>query len=110
MSAEPPLRTRPAYRLWAATYDVENPLTTMDTLAVQFFSHDIAGKDLANPTAALFALCSMLIYLSEVDTGEKLKAAILECIGEGKSTKDLGGPLGTAAFTEAVIQKFHAKK
>ncbi|MEI6231792.1 MAG: isocitrate/isopropylmalate family dehydrogenase [Planctomycetota bacterium] len=71
---------------------------------------DIAGKDLANPTAALFALCSMLIYLSEVDTGEKLKAAILECIGEGKSTKDLCGPLGTAAFTDAVIQKFHAKK
>ena len=46
MSVEPPLGTRPAYRLWAATYDVENPLTTMDSLAVHFFSHDIAGKDL----------------------------------------------------------------
>ncbi len=46
MSAEEPLGTRSAYRLWAATYDVENPLTTMDSLAVNFFSHDIAGKDL----------------------------------------------------------------
>lgn len=46
MSVEPPLGTRPAYRLWAATYDVENPLTTMDSLAVHFFSHDIEGKDL----------------------------------------------------------------
>jgi SAM-dependent methyltransferase len=46
VSAEPPLAPRPAYRLWAATYDVENPLTTTDTLAVHFFSHDIAGKDL----------------------------------------------------------------
>jgi hypothetical protein len=33
VSAEAPLATRPAYRLWAATYDVENPLTTMDSLA-----------------------------------------------------------------------------
>ena len=46
MNAEEPLGTRPAYRLWAATYDVENPLTTMDSLAVHFFSHDIEGKAL----------------------------------------------------------------
>ena len=46
MSTEAPLGTRPAYRLWAATYDVEHPLTTMDSLAVNFFSHDIEGKDL----------------------------------------------------------------
>jgi SAM-dependent methyltransferase len=46
VNAEAPLATRPAYRLWAATYDVENPLTTMDSLAVRFFSHDIEGKDL----------------------------------------------------------------
>jgi ubiquinone/menaquinone biosynthesis C-methylase UbiE len=46
MSAPEPLETRPAYRLWAATYDVENPLTTMDLLAVRFFSHDVEGKDL----------------------------------------------------------------
>ena len=71
---------------------------------------DIAGKDLANPTAALFALCSMLIYLGEVDIGAKLKTAILECIGEGKSTGDLGGPLGTQAFTAAVVEKFLAMK
>ena len=71
---------------------------------------DIAGKDLANPTAALFALCSMLIYLGEVETGAKLKTAILDCIGEGKSTKDLGGPLGTQGFTAAVVEKFLAAK
>ncbi|HLX64951.1 MAG TPA: isocitrate/isopropylmalate family dehydrogenase [Planctomycetota bacterium] len=70
---------------------------------------DIAGKDIANPTAALFALCSMLIFLGEVETGEKLKAAILECLGEGKSTRDLGGALGTVAFTQAVVEKFKAK-
>ena len=70
---------------------------------------DIAGKDKANPTAALFALCSMLIFLGEVDPGQKLKAAILECLGEGKATGDLGGPLGTSAFTQAVIEKYRTK-
>ena len=52
----------------------------------------------------------MLIFLSEVETGEKLKAAILECLGEGQSTKDLGGALGTTAFTHAVIEKYLTKK
>lgn len=70
---------------------------------------DIAGKDIANPTAALFALCSMLIFLGEVETGTKLKRAILDCLGEGKSTKDLGGTLGTSAFTAAVTEKFGKK-
>ena len=70
---------------------------------------DIAGKDIANPTAALFALCSMLIYLGEVDLGTRLKKSILDCLGEGKSTKDLGGSLGTVAFTAAVIEKFLKK-
>jgi len=46
VSAESPLGTGPAYRLWAATYDVENPLTTLDSLAIRLFSHDIGGKRL----------------------------------------------------------------
>lgn len=64
---------------------------------------DIAGKNLANPTAALFALTSMLIFLGEVQLGQKLKKAVLDSIGEGQRTKDLGGSLGTDAFTAAVV-------
>ncbi|HYG75077.1 MAG TPA: isocitrate/isopropylmalate family dehydrogenase [Planctomycetota bacterium] len=67
---------------------------------------DIAGKDIANPTAALFALCTMLIFLGEVETGQKLKAAILKCLESGKRTRDLGGSLGTEAFTAAVAETF----
>ncbi|HYF49862.1 MAG TPA: isocitrate/isopropylmalate family dehydrogenase, partial [Planctomycetota bacterium] len=65
---------------------------------------DIAGKDLANPTAALFALSSMLIFLGEVQIGQKVKKAVLDTIGEGKRTKDLGGSLGTSGFTAAVVE------
>jgi isocitrate dehydrogenase (NAD+) len=67
---------------------------------------DIAGKNLANPTAALFALSSMLIFLGEVQLGQSLKKAVLDTIGEGKRTKDLGGSLGTDAFTAAVVEAF----
>jgi isocitrate dehydrogenase (NAD+) len=67
---------------------------------------DIAGKNLANPTAALFALSSLLIFLGEVASGQGLKAAVIECIAQGRATPDLGGKLGTDAFTAAVIEAF----
>ena len=71
---------------------------------------DIAGKDLANPTAAIFALSSMLIFLGEVDIGTRLKSAVLECLGENKRTKDLGGTLGTEAYTAAVAEAYSKAK
>lgn len=67
---------------------------------------DIAGRDLANPTAALFAMSSMLRHLHEDKAGVALKRATLDAIGAGERTKDLGGKLGTMAFTDAVIQRF----
>lgn len=65
----------------------------------------IAGKDLANPAAALFALSSLLITLGELKAGRGLKASVLECIQAGESTRDIGGNLGTVAFTEAVAKR-----
>lgn len=40
------LKTRDAYRLWSETYDEENPLTTLDTLAVSLLTPDLGGLDL----------------------------------------------------------------
>jgi len=70
---------------------------------------DIAGKNLANPTAALFALSSMLIFLGEVDVGQRVKKAVLDALADGKRTRDLGGTLGTDAFTAAVVAAFNKK-
>jgi isocitrate dehydrogenase (NAD+) len=67
---------------------------------------DIAGKNVVNPTAAIFALSNMLTYLGEVPVGQRLKSAVLSCISTGQSTRDLGGSLNTDAFTQAVIQAF----
>lgn len=40
------LATRAAYRLWAETYDEENPLTTLDESAVRAFTPELQGLDL----------------------------------------------------------------
>jgi isocitrate/isopropylmalate dehydrogenase len=69
----------------------------------------IAGKNVVNPVAALFALSSLLVYLGEVDLGQKLKATIIDCVAHGQSTADLGGTLATDAFTAAVVTAFKSK-
>ena len=66
---------------------------------------DIAGKNVVNPTAAIFALSNMLIYLGEVELGQRVKSAVLACLADGKSTRDLGGALNTDAFTKGVIER-----
>lgn len=65
----------------------------------------IAGKDLANPAAALFAFSSLLMTLGEWKAGQAVKDSVLECIQAGESTRDIGGNLGTQDFTQAVIKR-----
>ncbi len=64
---------------------------------------DIAGKDKANPTAALLAFSTFLSHVGRPDSALKLKSAIMACLGGGRTTADLGGPLGTRAYTAAVV-------
>lgn len=70
---------------------------------------DIAGKNLVNPSAILFALSALLIHLGEQEIGDHLKQAIMDCLVQGRTTKDLDGTLGTDAFTQAVIDSFKAR-
>jgi isocitrate dehydrogenase (NAD+) len=66
---------------------------------------DIAGQNLCNPTAALFALSSMIRHLGEVEQAASLRTAVMTSIAEGEKTADIGGSLGTSEFTEAVVRK-----
>ena len=63
---------------------------------------DIAGKDLANPTAALLSLANLLRHLGEVEVGGRLRAAILTTISAGRGTRDVGGTSSTSGFTAEV--------
>lgn len=70
---------------------------------------DIAGKDLANPTAALLAMANMLRHLGELKAGDALKSALLAALADGEKTRDIGGTLGTKAFTEVVARRLEAQ-
>ncbi len=74
--------------------------------AVHGTAPDIAGKGLANPTALMQSAVLMLAHLGEKEASRRLDRAILGVYAEGKSlTGDVGGPAGTAQFTEAIIAK-----
>jgi isocitrate/isopropylmalate dehydrogenase len=66
---------------------------------------DIAGKGVCNPSAALLSFGSLLRHLGEVETGDRLRQAIKGTIAAGEKTADIGGQLGTRAFTEAVAAR-----
>ena len=66
---------------------------------------DIAGRDLANPTAALLAFSNLLRHIGEEDSGEALRGALFGAIADGQKTHDIGGELGTRAFTAVVRER-----
>lgn len=72
--------------------------------AVHGSAPDIAGQDKANPTALLLSAASMLDYIGELPLGDKIREAITRTLANPETrTGDLGGKLGTRAFTQAVI-------
>ncbi len=63
---------------------------------------DIAGKNLANPTAIFLALSLLLYQLGEIAVGQAVKNATLDLLREGVRTPDLGGKESTDSFSDAV--------
>lgn len=75
--------------------------------AVHGSAPDIAGKNLANPTAMLLSAVMMLRHLGEFNAAAKIEAAVHVTLGEGTAlTGDIapkGKGVGTNAYTDAVI-------
>jgi len=63
---------------------------------------DIAGRNLANPTAIFLALALLLYHLGEPAAAHDLKATTLGLLRAGVRTRDLGGAESTEGFTAAV--------
>ncbi len=80
--------------------------------AVHGSAPDIAGKDIANPLALLMSAVMLLNHLSETracevsrSAAERIKAAYDGALADGRSTRDLGGTLGTRAFADELIAR-----
>jgi isocitrate/isopropylmalate dehydrogenase len=73
---------------------------------------DIAGKDLANPSSLIESAAMLLAWLEERGAGANFAAAARSVTAAidaaiaitAHRTRDLGGPLGTKAFTAKVIE------
>lgn len=64
---------------------------------------DIAGKNLANPTAMILSATIMLKHLKEEAAALKIERALAKVLEEGLyTTADLGGKSGTKQMAEAV--------
>jgi len=74
--------------------------------AVHGSAPDIAGKDLANPTALLLSSVMMLQHMGLNSHADKIQKAIFDTLAEGQAlTRDLGGSATRSQFTEAVVSK-----
>jgi isocitrate dehydrogenase (NAD+) len=74
--------------------------------AVHGSAPDIAGKNLANPTALMRAGVQLLAHLNEFDASVQLDKAIARVYAGGKvRTRDAGGSASTTDFTEAVLRE-----
>jgi methanogen homoisocitrate dehydrogenase len=64
---------------------------------------DIAGKNIANPIAAMRSAAMLLAYCGDHTGSDRIEAAVQEVLAQGIRTRDLGGSAGTREFGEAVL-------
>jgi len=71
--------------------------------AVHGSAPDIAGKNIANPTALLLSAVMMLRHIDEQPTADRIMQALGRVLVDGKlRTRDLRGSATTTEFAEAV--------
>src|ERR1700690_1842195 len=78
--------------------------------AVHGSAPDIAGKDIANPTAVIRSGQLMLLHLGEAAAAEKIQNALEQGYRtRDKLPRDVGGKAGTSAFADSVIEEMEAR-
>lgn len=78
--------------------------------AVHGSAPDIAGKNIANPTALLKSSVMMLYHIGETASAQKLEGAIDETLqNKDQCTADLGGTAGTKEFADNIISNLGRK-
>jgi isocitrate dehydrogenase (NAD+) len=76
--------------------------------AVHGSAPDIAGRNLANPTALLKSALMMLEHIGEAAAARRIEAALLRVLATPeRTTRDLGGKATTSEFTHVIVQALH---
>ena len=66
-----------------------------------------AGKNVANPMGAILAAAMLLEEVRRPDEARLIEQAVIACVREGRTSRDLGGPLGTREVGEEVRRRMH---
>ncbi len=70
---------------------------------------DIAGRNIANPTALLISAVLMLRHLGKEQVANRVMGAACATLEAGIKTRDLGGTASTSEYTEAVVAHMAAE-
>ncbi|HYC36047.1 MAG TPA: isocitrate/isopropylmalate dehydrogenase family protein [Usitatibacter sp.] len=74
--------------------------------AVHGTAPDIAGRDVANPTAAILSAVMMLRYLGEAEAASRIEAALAAVLADPRLvTPDLGGSGGTRGMVARIVER-----
>ena len=77
--------------------------------AVHGSAPDIAGKNIANPTALLLSALLMLRHIGEDVIADRIMKAVGEVLSEGRiRTRDLGGSATTTEYADAICRRLAA--
>ena len=78
--------------------------------AVHGSAPDIAGKNIANPTAIIRCSLLMLRHLGEFDAALKIRNALEKVYRtRDKLTRDVGGQAGTSEFADSIIEAMQSE-
>ena len=78
--------------------------------AVHGSAPDIAGRNIANPTALLRSALLMLRYLGQPEAALRIRGALERVYRiKEKRTRDVGGSAGTSEFADAVIEAMESE-
>jgi isocitrate dehydrogenase (NAD+) len=79
--------------------------------AVHGSAPDIAGQNVANPTALLLAAIMMLRHIGESAAADRVMSGLGQVLAGGQTrTRDLGGTASTSAFADAVSRAVAAQQ
>lgn len=75
--------------------------------AVHGTAPDIAGKNMANPTALILSACMMLNHMGLTENATTIRSAVFKTLKEDSAelTSDLGGNGSTTGYTDKIIEK-----
>jgi 3-isopropylmalate dehydrogenase len=69
----------------------------------------LAGKDRANPVAAILSLAMLLQHIGASDAAKLVQRATYDSLRQRMGTEDVGGTLGTRATGDWIAERMRAE-